>query len=188
MTSAWEPGAHSRSQYGSRREWVASSPSGHAEGTREAWTASTLVRCGVSVAMVQHLQGRAGRSPGRWVGGDVRLEVGQLGPLTVQENDGSTKGSIEYRIGLAAPEERINAAVTSLGDRTGDDEQEVAADLQAALDRQLVGLDLEYIRSIAAELTRGPHCRTRERVLRIKPATSATDTGAPTQGLACLWK
>lgn len=48
-------------------------------------------------------------------------------------------------------------------------EEEVAADLQAALDRQLVGLDLEYIRSIAAELTRGE-----EVVVQIVPDSEPT--------------
>jgi hypothetical protein len=80
---------------------------------------------------------------------------GTSDPLIVQELDGPTASGIEYRIGLAGPEERINAAVTSLGDRTGDDDEEITADLQAALDRHLVGLDQEHIRSIAAELTRG---------------------------------
>ncbi|WP_181364985.1 hypothetical protein [Arthrobacter sp. HMWF013] len=99
---------------------------------------------------------------------------GTPSPLIVQEHDGPSAGAIEYRICLAAPEEGINAAVTSLGDRTGDDEEEITADLQAALHKHLVGLDLEHIRSIAVELTLGE-----EVVVRIVPDSEPTGISRP---------
>lgn len=64
-------------------------------------------------------------------------------------------GGVGFAVTLAPPEERINAAVASLGNRTGARIPDIVADLTEALHARELDLPAGDLNGIAAELARG---------------------------------
>lgn len=64
-------------------------------------------------------------------------------------------GAVWFRIELAPAEDRINAAVASLGDRKGTHIEDIVADLTEALHARELDLSTGDLNGIAAELSRG---------------------------------
>lgn len=84
------------------------------------------------------------------------LTAGQEYLTTDMVPDG--EGGVAFSIGLNVPKHKeaaINAAIKSLGDRSGDDVGSISADLSAALKERGYWIEAPYIADMAASLAAG---------------------------------
>ena len=80
------------------------------------------------------------------------------GSIVTSSKRPSAEGGVEMHISLdsrAYKERMINEAIKSLGDRNGDDPQDIAADLKTALRARDHGLPDDYLIQIAELLAEG---------------------------------
>jgi hypothetical protein len=124
------------------RMWIAMD---HGEGTREFF--DEVERQGLSIEddakKIRKLAEASGNTPSA----DANHIVTRVG----SDGQGGMEATISFD-SRAHKEMGINAAIKSLGDRTGDDPKAISADLKKALRERDLGLDEDLLMNIAANL------------------------------------
>lgn len=95
---------------------------------------------------IQELAGAEAKSPSVEAKGHLTTHVGP-------DSEGGMEATITFT--RAGKEEGINAAIKSLGDRTGDDPAAISSDLKKALRKRDLGLDDDVRMQIASALAAG---------------------------------